>query len=59
MLPIAKADTGASFHLLKPEDRKMMSDITELTNGLAATLPNNEIIQASYQGVLPLESLSK
>ena len=55
---IAKADSGASFHFFKPEHRKAMTNIQKLQNGPSATLPNNTVIQASCQGLLPFPSLS-
>ena len=56
---IAKADSGATFHFLKPEHRKAMKDVIKLKNGPKATLPNNETIQVSCSGILPFPSLSQ
>ena len=56
---IAKADSGATFHFLKPEHRKVMKNVIDLQNGPKATLPNNEVIQASCSGILPFPSVSQ
>ena len=45
---IAKADTGASSHFLMSQHKKSLYDISELSHGPLATLPDNSTIQASY-----------
>ena len=54
---IAKADSGATFHFLKPSHRKAMTDIVDLPNGPKATLPNDQITQASCEGIIPFKKL--
>ena len=56
---ITKADSGATFHFLKPSHRKTMTNIVELTDGPKATLPNDHIIQASCEDIIPFAKLSK
>ena len=53
---IMKADTGASRTYLKSEHEKYLLNTKILTHGPTATLPNNEQIKASTQGILPLHS---
>ena len=57
--PIAKADSGATFHYLKPQHRKALTNVTELEHGPTATLPNNQTIQASCKGIIPFHGISK
>jgi len=56
---IAKADSGATFHFLKPSHRKTLTNITDLSNGPNATLPNDDVIQATCEGFLPFKNLAK
>ena len=56
---IAKADSGATFHFLKPTHRKAMTDIVELKNGPKALLPNDQTIQASCEGHLSFDKISR
>ena len=56
---IAKADSGATFHFLKPSHRKAMTNIVDLSNGPKATLPNDQVIQASCEGTIPFKKLSQ
>ena len=51
---IFKADTGASKTYLKPQHKKYLHNFKLLKNGPIATLPNNEKIQATGQGLLAL-----
>ena len=50
-----KADTGASRHYVRDNDKKVLDNITN-NNKAFVTLPNKQIIQSSSQGVLPIQT---
>ena len=56
---IFKADSGASKHFVRQQDSTCLSNVTPLTHGPRAKLPNNEYIYPIARGLLPtLSSLS-
>ena len=52
-----KADSGATCHYLKNEDSSFLQNLTKLSDGPHATLPNNSTIQATHSGFLPLSDI--
>ena len=54
---VLKADSGASRHYIKPTDQHILQDITECTLA-KVTLPNKTTLQASQQGMLPINTPS-
>ena len=55
---IAKADSGASRHYCREQDKHVMSNIRP-ESGNSVTLPNDDVIQTSETGHLPMTGLSK
>ena len=51
--PIAKLDSGASQHYLKPTHNTLLTNRT-IRNGPSVTLPNNQSLQVTEQGNLNL-----
>ena len=54
---IFKADSGASQHYIRNEDKSMLKNLQFLSNGPKVTLPNCDIIQANETGQLPLPDI--
>ena len=46
-----KADSGATCHYLKNEHNSFLKNLTKLSDGPHATLPNNSTIQATHSGL--------
>ena len=53
---MAKADSGATRHYFTNRDAHILKNKTHLSNGPRVKLPNNESLQATIKGVLPLSS---
>ena len=53
---VLKADSGASKTYIKEQHRIYLRDQVILKNGPKATLPNNQTIQATISGTIPLHS---
>jgi len=51
---IAKLDSGASRHYLKPTHAKYLTNITTSRTNSSIILPNNETVQANIQGNLKI-----
>ena len=56
---VLKADSGASKTYIKENHRKYLQHQVILKNGPRATLPNNQTIQATISGQLPLHPTLK
>ena len=54
-----KADSGASKMYLRPNNINYLIDQKNLVNGPTTALPNNAKLQASTQGIIPLENILK
>ena len=54
---IAKADSGASKHFFRYQDRHVLQNITPCL-GPPVGLPDGTVIRASHSGTLPLRHLS-
>ena len=52
-----KADSGATCHYLKNEHNSFLQNLTKLSDGPYATLPNNSTIQVTHSGFLPLSDI--
>ena len=52
-----KADSGATCHYLKNEHSLFLKNLTKLSDGPHATLPNNSTIQATHSELLPLNDI--
>ena len=49
-----KADSGASKHYLKINDMHVLTHMTDVAKSRQVTLPNNEKIEITKEGILPL-----
>ena len=54
----AKADSGCTSHFLKPEHRKALTSLCDLSDGPAAALPDKTIIKATQSGLLNFDKVS-
>ena len=52
-----KTDSEATCHYLKNEHSSFLQNLTKLSDGPHATLPNNSTIQATPSGLLPLSDI--
>ena len=49
-----KADSGASHHFTTTQHKNNLKNLTSITNGPSAILPNKTTIKPSHSGYLPL-----
>ena len=56
-LPVVKADSGASKHYFRIQDVALLDNVKS-ASGPTVFLPNNEALQATKEGNLPIPQLS-
>ena len=53
---IAKADSGATHHYWREQDKSVLTNMQDLKNGLHVRLPNDEQLAITSNGTLTLHA---